>query len=201
RVGHEAGRQPLVDSAHVTDRSGSPCGCWPSGGLLLAPGADLRGVLTIMAGARALDQVAGGAELGVGDGPRCTDEVTVRGVELRQHVGYLDAGLGLDEPRVPGVEVVVGPGRIRGLAAGHPGQRREHLLMPARDVHEDLADTPGAEPDTREAPVVQPVDRLPTVETCRVRFLQERGFVAHGASSSHGLEPRRGDIVKWPGAA
>src|SRR6266508_5179245 len=73
----------------------------------VAPLADLGGVLAIVAGASAVEGAERGAALGevlFGNGRGGGHEVAVRGLELGEAVGDLDAGLVRDEPRVPPVE-------------------------------------------------------------------------------------------------
>src|SRR5262245_1549759 len=77
----------------------------------LPPLANLRSVLAIVRRAGAFERLAGGAarrEVRVRQHGGRVDERAMGGTEIREDVCGLDAGLPLDEPRVPRVEVVVG---------------------------------------------------------------------------------------------
>src|SRR6266478_6734070 len=76
----------------------------------------------------------------------------------RWKVGALHPCLPLDEACVPRVEVVIHPGRIGGLSLADAAQSGRQLLVPARDVDQDLAHPPGAETGPAHLLVAQAVD-------------------------------------------
>src|SRR6266478_2568826 len=109
------------------------------------------------------------------------DEGPVGRLELRHHIGRLHARLAVHEARVPCVEVIVGARRVARLALPDAPEGRDHLVVPARDVDQDLAHTPAPEPDATHLVVAQPLDRSPQLGECLIGVVQPRALLAHGS--------------------
>src|SRR4029450_10457926 len=78
--------------------------------------------------------------------------------------------------------VVIGAGRIRGLAAAQALERGEHLPVPAGDVNEDLPRAPGAEPDPAQVAVAEAAPTLEQLGIGLVRVLEQLPLVRHTSS-------------------
>src|SRR5438445_558830 len=116
----------------------------------LPPLSNLSGVLPVVSGTGAVERVAGGAarrEVRLRERRGGADEIPMAEIQLRQDVGGLHARLALDEARVPRIEVIIRPGRVGRFAPGDVAERRDHRLVPAADVNQDLAHAPAPEPD------------------------------------------------------
>src|SRR5262245_18898079 len=148
----------------------------------LPPLADLRRVLAIVRRAGAFERLTGGAargEVRLRQRRGRVDERAVGSAEIREDVCGLDAGLPLDEPRVPRIEVVVRAGCVGRLALGDAGEARGQLVVPAGDVDQDLANSPRAEPDPTHLLLAQPLDGVVQLRERVIGFSQQRGLVAH----------------------
>src|SRR2546426_247953 len=129
----------------------------------LPPLSDLSGVLPVVSGAGAVERVAGAParrEVRLRERRGGADEIPMAEIQLRQDVGGLHARLALDEARVPRIEVIIRPGRVGRFAPGDVSERRDHRLVPAGDVNQDLADAPAPEPHAAHLLVGQALDRL-----------------------------------------
>src|SRR5947208_1553381 len=74
------------------------------------------------------------------------DEASMAEIQLGQDVGALHPRLPLDEARVPRIEVIIRPRWVGCFALGDVSEGRDHRLVPAGDVNQDLADAPAPEP-------------------------------------------------------
>ena len=107
-------------------------------------------------------------------------------IQLGQDVGGLHPRLPLDEARVPRIEVIIRPRWVGCFALGDVSEGRDHRLVPAGDVNQDLADAPAPEPHAAQLLVGEAVDRLTKLGE---RFL---GLPQHRALVAHRLPPARG---------
>ena len=72
------------------------------------------------------------------------------------------------------------PGDDTGADPDGPGG--DHLVVPARDVDEDLAHAPGPEPDAAHLLVAQPLDRFAQLGERLVGVAQQHGLLARGVA-------------------
>ena len=142
-------------------------------------------MLAVVARRDAVHQPGGGlgfGELPVGQARGGGQYLAMRGVEFPQEVGPGLSLAGLHEAGVPAIEIVVGTVRIRSLPAAQPFQRRDHLPMPARGMRQDLAHTPGPEPDLAHLGFVEALDGRLEPVVLLLGLLQQLLLGSHGAS-------------------
>src|SRR5260370_12008963 len=92
---------------------------------------------------------------------RGAHEVAMGPIGLTQDVVGRNVLPGVDEARVPAVEVVVDPLDVGLLAACEALERRQHLDLPAGDVGHDLPHAPRPQPHLAHLRLAEPVDRGP----------------------------------------
>src|SRR5262249_22816704 len=136
----------------------------------------------VVSGAGAVEGIASGAarlEVRLRERGGSADEAAMARIELGEDVGGLHAGLLLDEACIPGIEVIIRPGRVGRLASGDVAEGGNHRLVPAGDVDQDLADAPASEPDPAQLLVGQTVDRLTELGKGILGLPQHRALFAH----------------------
>src|SRR6266404_1612414 len=134
------------------------------------------GALEELPGRRARSEMLLGKRAGSGD------EVTMRGLELREDVRELCVLLGVDEPGVPRVEIVIGDAvGIGRLILPETTEGGDHLAMPPGHVDRDLSCPPGAEPHLSHGGLVETADGFPQLPECFVRLAYQLLLVCHGS--------------------